>query len=114
MGRVHCVDDRQVAKSTSIRRFSGRTGRPPFPADAFEKAVPKDQDGELKFKEVAEAYRTLKRPDLKVAYDHQINNICADEVVLTISDPGIEYFNWGLALFQYFSWFWLNRIRNGD
>lgn len=83
-------------------------------AQRFHPDVTKDQDGERKFKEVAEAYRTLKRPDLKVAYDHQINNICADEVVLTISDPGIENFNWGLALFQYFSWFWLNRIRNGD
>lgn len=68
--------------------------------------VTHDRDGERKFKDVAEVYRTLKRPDSKVGYDHQINNICGDKAVLTISIPSIGNFNWGLTMFQYFSWFW--------
>lgn len=83
-------------------------------AQRFHPDVSKDRDGERKFKAVAEAYRTLKRPDSKLAYDHQINNICADKVLLTICVPGIGNFSWGLAMLQYFSWFWLNRDRNGD
>jgi hypothetical protein len=76
--------------------------------------VTTDRDGEQKFKDVSEAYRTLKGHDSKVAYDHQINNICADKVVLTISLPVIGNFNWGLAMAQYFSWFWLNRDGDGE
>lgn len=83
-------------------------------AQRFHPDVTKDRDGERKFKEVAEAYQTLKRTDSKVAYDHRINNICADQAAMTISLPGIENFTWGLALFQYFSWFWLNQGGNGD
>ncbi len=83
-------------------------------AQRFHPDVTKDRDGEQKFKDVAEAYRTLKRHDSKVAYDHQINNICADQAALAISLPGIGNFNWGLAMFQYFSWFWLNRGGDGE
>jgi len=83
-------------------------------AQRFHPDVTQDRDGESKFKDVAEAYRTLKRPDSKVAYDHQINNICADKIVLNISIPGIGKFDWGMALFQYFSWFWLNRGADGE
>jgi curved DNA-binding protein len=83
-------------------------------AQRFHPDVTKDKDGERKFKNVAEAYRTLKGADSKLAYDHKINNVCADNAVLTISVPGIGNFNWGLALFQYFSWFWLNRDGYGD
>ncbi len=81
-------------------------------AQRFHPDVTKDRDGERKFKDVAEAYRTLKRLDSKLAYDHQINNICVDKVVLSISIPGIANFTWGLAVLQYFSWFWLNQ--DGD
>jgi len=83
-------------------------------AQRFHPDVTKDRDGERKFKDVAEAYRTLKRHDSRVAYDQQINNIWADQVVLSINVPSIGNFNWGLALFQYFSWFWLNRDSDGD
>jgi len=75
-------------------------------AQRFHPDVTKDWDGERKFKEVAEAYRTLRRPDSKSAYDHQINSNCTDKAVSTKSDPGIENFAWGLALIQYFSWLW--------
>jgi curved DNA-binding protein len=83
-------------------------------AQRFHPDVTNDRDGERKFKDVAEAYRTLKRPDTKVAYDHQIHNICADKTILSISHPGIENFNWGLAMFEYLSWFWLNRGGDGE
>ena len=83
-------------------------------AQRFHPDVTKDRDGEQKFKAVAEAYRTLKRPDSKIAYDHQINNICVKEAVLTASLPGIGNFHWGLAMLEYFSWFWLNQGRNDD
>jgi len=83
-------------------------------AQRFHPDVTKDRDGERKFKDVAEAYRTLKRPDSKLVYDHQINNICADKAALTINLPGIGSFNWGLAVFQYFSWFWLNQGSDGE
>lgn len=83
-------------------------------AQRFHPDVTNDRDGERKFKDVAEAYRTLKRPDTKVAYDHQIHNICADKAILSISHPGIENFNWGLTMFEYLSWFWLNRGGDGE
>jgi curved DNA-binding protein CbpA len=83
-------------------------------AKRFHPDVTRDRDGERQFKDVAEAYRTLKRPDSKVAYDRQINNICDDRFALSISVPGIENFNWGLALFQYYLWFWLNRSEDGE
>ena len=78
-------------------------------AQRFHPDVTEDLDGERKFKDVAEAYRTLRRPDSKAAYDHLINNICIEKVVLMTSLPGIGSFSWGLVLFNYFSWFWLNR-----
>lgn len=81
-------------------------------AQRFHPDVSKDWDGERKFKDVAEAYRTLRRPDSKVAYDHQINNDCAETAVPTTSHPGIADFNWGLAMIQYFAWFWV--IPGGD
>lgn len=82
-------------------------------AQRFHPDVTKDRDGERKFKEIAEAYRTLKRPDSKVAYDHQINNFCADKAVLTINLPSVGNFTWGLTLFQYSPWFWLNQGGDG-
>ena len=76
-------------------------------AQRFHPDVTKDRDGERKFKDVAEAYRTLRRPDSKIAYDHQMNNDCADKAVFTGSDPGVANFAWGLALIRYFSWLWI-------
>jgi curved DNA-binding protein len=78
-------------------------------AQRFHPDVTDDRDGERKFKDVAEAYRTLKRPDSKFAYDRQINNICADKAVVNIGLPGIGNFAWGLVIFQYLSLFWPNR-----
>jgi len=81
-------------------------------AQRYHPDVTKDQDGERKFKDVAEAYRTLRRPDSKVAYDHQINNFCA--YTAATSDPDIDSFNWGLAMLQIYSWVWLSSIRAGE
>jgi len=83
-------------------------------AQRFHPDVTKDRDGERKFKEVAEAYRTLRRADSKVAYDHQISNDCADKAVFTRSDPGIANLEWGWALIQYFSWFWIHPGGHGE
>ena len=83
-------------------------------AQRFHPDVTKDRDGERKFKEVAEAYRTLSRPDSKVAYDHQIDSNCADKAVSTKSDPGSANFEWGLAVMQYFSWFWIYPGGDGE
>lgn len=83
-------------------------------AQRFHPDVTKDRDGEEKFKDIAEAYRTLKYTDSKIAYDHQINNICFDRLILGISLPVLGNFNWELALLQYFSWFWLKRSRDGE
>lgn len=83
-------------------------------AQRFHPDVTNDRDGERKFKDVAEAYRTLKRPDSKVAYDHQINNICGDRAIPSISLPSAENFAWGLILFQYISWFWLDQGGDGE
>jgi len=77
-------------------------------AQRFHPDVTKDSDGERKFKDVAEAYRTLKGHDSRVAYDHQIKNRCAEKLALEMPVPNMGAYNWGLSLFQYFSWFWLN------
>ena len=83
-------------------------------AQRFHPDVTKDQDGERKFKDVAVAYRTLRNHDAKLAYDHQMNNVCADKAVLPMSLPDIGSLNWGVVMFQYFSWFWLNRRGDGE
>ena len=83
-------------------------------AQRFHPDVTKDRDGERKFKDVAEAYRTLKRHDSKATYDRQINNFCADHAVPTMVVFSIGYVSWGLALFQTYSWFWLNQGGSGD
>jgi curved DNA-binding protein len=77
-------------------------------AQRFHPDVTKDRDGERKFKDVAEAYRTLKGHDSRIAYDHQIKNRCAEMLAVEMVRPKISDFNWGLSLLQYFSWFWLN------
>jgi len=82
-------------------------------AQRFHPDVTQDRDGERKFKDVAAAYRALKRPESKAAYDLQINNICADTVVLNANLPSVGHFNWGLVLFSYFPWFWLYRVDDG-
>ncbi|MBS1139835.1 MAG: Heat shock protein DnaJ, N-terminal [Proteobacteria bacterium] len=81
-------------------------------AQRFHPDVTNDRDGERKFKAVNEAYRTLKRPDSKIAYDHQINNICTDQAVQSINLQNAGSFNWGVAMFRYLNWFWLNQGRD--
>ena len=81
-------------------------------AQRFHPDVSEDTDGEQKFKEIAEAYRTLKRPDSRVAYDQQISNCCDHRSALSTDFPDIGDFDWGLALFQNYFWFWLNRGGN--
>lgn len=82
-------------------------------AQRFHPDVSKDWDGERKFKDVAAAYRALKRPESKVAYDLQINNICADTAALSTTFPRDGNFLWGLVMFPYFPWFWLYKVNDG-
>ena len=82
-------------------------------AQRFHPDVTKDRDGERKFKDVAEAYKTLKGNASRVAYDHLINNVCADRLALKMAAPNISVFNWW-ALMQYFSRFWLYPGRDAD
>ena len=75
---------------------------------------PQDRDGERKFKDVAEAYRTVKGHDLRVAYDHQIKNRCTENPALEMAAPNMGVFNWGFSLMQYFSSFWLHPGGDAD
>ncbi|UCV23369.1 J domain-containing protein [Ferribacterium limneticum] len=83
-------------------------------AQRFHPDVTTDRDGERKFKDVAEAYRTLRGHDSRVAYDHQIKNRCAENMALEMAAPNMGAFNWGLVLMQYFSLFWLQPGRDAD
>jgi curved DNA-binding protein len=83
-------------------------------AQRFHPDVTKDMDGERKFKDVAEAYRTLKGHDSRIAYDHEIKNRCPEILSVKIDAPPIGVYHWSLALLQYFSWFWLNSGKDGD
>lgn len=83
-------------------------------AQRFHPDVTKDRDGERKFKDVAEAYRTLKGKDSRVAYDHQIKNVCTGKMALQTMGPDMGPFNWGLVLLHYFSSYWLNSGRDAD
>ena len=82
-------------------------------AQRFHPDVTEDWDGERKFKDVAAAYRALKLPASRVAYDRQINNICGGEKAARIVDlSGVNIFNYGFILWRYWPWFW--PVREGD
>lgn len=82
-------------------------------AQRFHPDVTKDSDGERKFKDVSAAYRALKLPASRVAYDRQINNFCAGATAARIADPsGASIFEYGFILWRYWPWFWL--VRQGD
>ena len=70
-------------------------------AHRFHPDVSKDLEGERKFKEVSEAYRTLKLRESRIAYDLQIRAEGAQVAVLY----DIELFNYGLIFLAYWSWF---------
>lgn len=76
-------------------------------AQRFHPDVTDDLNGEEKFKDVAEAYRMLKRPETRVAYDHQIHNICTGgRNVQAQGVAEMPYFGFGLLLWSYWSGFW--------
>lgn len=82
-------------------------------AQRFHPDVTDDVDGERKFKDVAEAYRALKLPASRLAYDRQINNFCAVASDSRIADPsGANIFDFGFILWRYWPWFW--PVRQGD
>ncbi|WP_265942420.1 DnaJ domain-containing protein [Dechloromonas sp. A34] len=82
-------------------------------AQRFHPDVTEDADGERKFKDVAEAYRALKLPASRVAYDRKINNFCVGDKAAGIADPaGASFFDYGFILWRYWPWFW--PVRKGD
>lgn len=82
-------------------------------AQRFHPDVTEDSDGERKFKDVAEAYRALKLPASRVAYDRQINNFCAGVKAARTTDPsGASVIEYSFILWCYWPWLWL--VRNGD
>lgn len=74
-------------------------------AHRFHPDVSNDLDGERKFKEVTEAYRTLKLPESRSAYDSQIHNFCSSTEagrVAVLSE--MAFFNYGFIFLAYWSW----------
>ena len=80
-------------------------------AHRFHPDVSDDLDGERKFKDVSEAYRTLKQPESRAAYDHRIRNFCGDTKALrpagqadmSIFDYGFDH---GFLLWSPWQWLW--------
>lgn len=82
-------------------------------AQRFHPDVTEDADGECKFKDVSAAYRALKLPASRIAYDRQINNFCAGVNVVRVTEPSdASVFEYWFVLWQYWPWFWL--IRHDD
>lgn len=76
-------------------------------AHRFHPDVSDDQDGEQRFKEISEAYRTLRKPESRSAYDLTINNFCgcSDSTRVSVVS-NIEIFNYGLIFWSYWLFFW--------
>lgn len=85
-------------------------------AQRFHPDVTEDSDGERKFKDVAAAYRALKRPESRIVYDRQINNFCVGAWSGRQADSSdlAELFNFGLILWRYWPWFWLASRSNAS
>lgn len=82
-------------------------------AQRFHPDVTEDLDGEQKFKDISEAYRALKLPESRVAYDLQIHNFCSGQKAAPIADaPGMNILDYSFILWCYWSWFW--SIRGDD
>ena len=73
------MEVKTTASDEEIKRAYHRLAR------RFHPDVSDDPDGEAKFKALAEAYRTLKRPDLRAAYDGHPAPGCTSEEQLIAS-----------------------------
>lgn len=69
-------------------------------AQRFHPDVSDDPDGETKFKIVAEAYRTLKRPETRTAYDHRVLPTYGGSEFAWVANPFLLW----LLLFQWPGW----------
>lgn len=66
--------------------------------------VSNDPDGERKFKHVTEAYRTLKSPEARLAYNRLHREVAPARAASTISDP---FQAWSVLYERLvWSWFW--------
>lgn len=70
-------------------------------ARRFHPDVTDDPDGESKFKRVAEAYRTLKCPATRIAYNRQLLPLCGGQSDW-IGNPLRDWY----ALFPWLNWTW--------
>jgi curved DNA-binding protein len=76
-------------------------------AHRFHPDVSEDRDGERKFKDISEAYRTLKKSDSRIAYDRQIRNTCLDTKSGGPGFPAYASFNpVAFSLWRYWIWLW--------
>lgn len=74
-------------------------------AQRFHPDVTDDPDGESKFKAVAEAYRTLKRPETRTAYNRQVLHFYGGSAPTRIDWTTNPLYIW-LTLFQWPGWPW--------
>lgn len=77
-------------------------------AHRFHPDVSEDRDGESKFKDISEAYRTLKQSDSRSTYDRQIRNFCIRTKAANAVDFSYLLFSYsGFSHWHYWLWFWL-------
>lgn len=90
----HTMEIKRTASGGEIKHAYHRLAR------RFHPDVSDDPDGETKFKALADAYRTLKQPDLRAAYDGLPSFAC------TSDDQLIAYSAWDawVGLFDYPGW----------
>lgn len=80
-------------------------------AHRFHPDVSKDLDGESKFKDISEAYRTLKQLDSRMVYDRRIRNFCVGtEEDGQVVFPGGAFCYSEFISWNYWFWFWLRQI----
>lgn len=77
-------------------------------AHRFHPDVSTDRDGENKFKDISEAYRTLKQQDSRIVYDRRIRNFCIGSKAPGLSD--FSSLNFSYIAWNYWFWFWLKQI----
>lgn len=81
-------------------------------AHRFHPDVSEDTDGERKFKDISEAYRTLKQSDSRLAYDRRIRNVCIDARARGLLYLSCASFNpAAFNLWNYWLWLWQLRAQ---
>ena len=75
-------------------------------AHRFHPDVSDDIEGESKFKDVSVAYRTLKVPASRIAYDRRIHKFCIGTKAARVESlPETNTFDYRVILWCYWLWF---------